>query len=53
MDISSLITLQDAMDAHGLRPNGRMAVANFDWLESRLNELGKDAYVLFDIPGQV
>ncbi|KAI6137127.1 cytoplasmic protein [Pisolithus sp. B1] len=59
IDISSLITLQDAMDAHGLGPNGGMLYcmeyleANFDWLESRLNELGKDAYVLFDIPGQV
>ncbi|KIN93523.1 hypothetical protein M404DRAFT_501925 [Pisolithus tinctorius Marx 270] len=59
IDISSLIALQDAMDAHGLGPNGGMLYcmeyleANFDWLESRLNELGKDAYVLFDIPGQV
>ncbi|KAI6113786.1 hypothetical protein EDD16DRAFT_1483821 [Pisolithus croceorrhizus] len=59
IDISSLITLQDAMDAHGLGPNGGMLYcmeyleANFDWLESRLKELGKDAYVLFDIPGQV
>ena len=26
---------------------------NYDWLEERLGELGKDAYVLFDIPGQV
>ena len=47
------------MDAHGLGPNGGMLYcmeyleANFDWLESRLQELGKDAYVLFDIPGQV
>ena len=45
------------MDAHGLGPNGGMLYcmeyleANFDWLESRLHELGKDAYVLFDIPG--
>ena len=59
IDISCLITLQDAMDAHGLGPNGGMLYcmeyleANFDWLESRLQELGKDAYVLFDIPGQV
>lgn len=59
IDIASLITLQDAMDAHGLGPNGGMLYcmeyleANFDWLESRLIELGKDAYVLFDIPGQV
>ena len=59
IDIASLITLQDAMDAHGLGPNGAMLYcmkyleANFDWLETRLNELGPDAYVLFDIPGQV
>jgi GTPase SAR1 family protein len=59
IDIASLITLQDAMDAHGLGPNGGMLYcmeyleANLDWLETRLNELGPDAYVLFDIPGQV
>ncbi|KAF8556824.1 cytoplasmic protein [Imleria badia] len=59
IDIVSLITLQDAMDAHGLGPNGGMLYcmeyleANIDWLEARLNELGPDAYVLFDIPGQV
>lgn len=27
--------------------------ANYDWLEDRLKELGTDAYVLFDLPGQV
>jgi len=27
--------------------------ANYDWLEDRLKELGGDAYVLFDLPGQV
>ncbi|EGO03498.1 hypothetical protein SERLA73DRAFT_83522 [Serpula lacrymans var. lacrymans S7.3] len=59
IDVSSLITLQDAMNEHGLGPNGGMLYcmeyleANVDWLEDRLNELGKDAYVLFDIPGQV
>lgn len=59
IDIASLITLQDAMDAHGLGPNGGMLYcmeyleANLDWLETRLNELGPEAYVLFDIPGQV
>ena len=26
---------------------------NFDWLEDRLKELGTDAYVVFDLPGQV
>ena len=47
------------MDEHGLGPNGAMLYcmeyleANFDWLEDRLQELGKDAYVLFDLPGQV
>ncbi|KAF4616991.1 hypothetical protein D9613_008887 [Agrocybe pediades] len=59
IDISSLITLQDVMDKHGLGPNGGMLYcmeyleANFDWLEDRLKELGNDAYVLFDLPGQV
>ncbi|KAG6820210.1 hypothetical protein H0H93_003864 [Arthromyces matolae] len=47
------------MDEHGLGPNGGMLYcmeyleANFDWLEERLKELGQDAYVLFDLPGQV
>jgi len=59
IDISSLITLQDVMNEHGLGPNGGLLYcmeyleANFDWLEERLRELGKDAYVLFDLPGQV
>ena len=59
IDISSLITLQDAMDTHGLGPNGGMLYcmeyldANFDWLEEKLKDLGPDAYVLFDLPGQV
>jgi len=59
IDIASLITLQDVMSEHGLGPNGGMLYcmeyleANYDWLEDRLNELGKDAYVLFDLPGQV
>ena len=59
VDIASLITLQDAMSEHGLGPNGGMLFcmeyleANYDWLEDRLEELGKEAYVLFDLPGQV
>ena len=59
VDIASLITLQDAMKVHGLGPNGGMLYcmeyleANYDWLEDRLKELGGDAYVLFDLPGQV
>ncbi|KAK7443249.1 hypothetical protein VKT23_015845 [Stygiomarasmius scandens] len=59
IDISSLITLQDVMEEHGLGPNGGMLYcmeyleANFDWLEEKLKELGPEAYVLFDLPGQV
>jgi GTPase SAR1 family protein len=59
IDIASLITLQDVMIEHELGPNGGMLYcmeyleANYDWLEDRLKELGKDAYVLFDLPGQV
>ncbi|KAK0191106.1 cytoplasmic protein [Armillaria mellea] len=59
IDISSLITLQDVMNEYQLGPNGGMLYcmeyleANYDWLEDRLRELGKDAYVLFDLPGQV
>ena len=59
IDVSSLITLHDVMDEHGLGPNGAMLYCmeyleeNYDWLEGRLNELGNDAYVVFDLPGQV
>ena len=59
IDISSLITIQDVMNEHHLGPNGGLLYcmeyleANYDWLEDRLKELGGDAYVLFDIPGQV
>ena len=59
IDISSLVTLEDVMNEHGLGPNGGMLYcmeyleANFDWLEERLRELRSDAYVLFDLPGQV
>ncbi|KIK00406.1 hypothetical protein K443DRAFT_679206 [Laccaria amethystina LaAM-08-1] len=59
VDLSSLITLKDVMEEHGLGPNGGMLYCmeyldeNFDWLEERLRELGPEAYVLFDLPGQV
>ncbi|KZT18926.1 cytoplasmic protein [Neolentinus lepideus HHB14362 ss-1] len=59
IDISSLITLDDVMEEHELGPNGGMLYCmeyletNYDWLESRLKELGNDVYILFDIPGQV
>lgn len=59
IDIASLITLQDAMDTYSLGPNGGMLYCmeyldeNFDWLDEKLKALGKDAYVVFDLPGQV
>lgn len=59
LDISQLITLDDVMGEHELGPNGGMLYcmeyleANFDWLEEGLKALGKDAYVIFDLPGQV
>ncbi|KAF7375080.1 GPN-loop GTPase 2 [Mycena sanguinolenta] len=59
IDIAELITLHDVVDEHGLGPNGGLLYAmeyldaNFDWLQDRLDALGKDAYVLFDLPGQV
>jgi len=59
IDVSELITLKDVMREYGLGPNGGILYcmecleANFDWLEEKLNALGKEAYVLFDLPGQV
>lgn len=59
ISISSLITLQQVMDTHGLGPNGGMLYCmeyleeNFDWLEEELAQLAKDVYVVFDLPGQV
>lgn len=47
------------MNEHRLGPNvgfiycKEYLEANFDWLEEKLAELGKDAYVVFDLPGQV
>jgi GPN-loop GTPase len=59
LDISELITLRDVMNEYKLGPNGGLIYcmeyleANYDWLEEKLSELGKDAYVVFDLPGQV
>jgi GPN-loop GTPase len=59
ISISSLITLQEAMETHGLGPNGGMLYCmeyleeNFDWLEEELAQLAKDVYLVFDLPGQV
>lgn len=69
VSITSLISLQDAMSAHGLGPNGAMLYcleyleANFDWLEQELEraleeggytgDKREQAFVVFDTPGQV
>ncbi|KAI8922715.1 hypothetical protein BC831DRAFT_474809 [Entophlyctis helioformis] len=58
IDISELVTLDDAMQEYGLGPNGGLIYcieyleANMDWLMGRLAE-HKDKYILFDCPGQV
>jgi hypothetical protein len=46
VDISSLITLDDVIQAHGLGPNGGILYrmehleANFDWLERTAERIG-------------
>ncbi|ORX50781.1 hypothetical protein BCR36DRAFT_352177 [Piromyces finnis] len=58
IDISSLITLEDAIDTFGLGPNGGMIYCleylekNIDWLLEQLDKI-KDKYIIFDCPGQV
>jgi len=58
IDISSLITLEDAIDAFGLGPNGGMIYCleylekNIDWLLEQLDKI-KHKYIIFDCPGQV
>lgn len=58
IDISSLVTQQDAMQEHGLGPNGALLYCldvlakNVDWLLERLHER-PNTYILFDCPGQV
>lgn len=59
INIADLINLQDVMHTFELGPNGGLIYcmeyleANFDWLEEKLRALGEDAYVMFDLPGQV
>ncbi|KAK3917672.1 GPN-loop GTPase 2 [Frankliniella fusca] len=58
IDVSELITVEDAMQHMHLGPNGGLVYSmeylleNIDWF---LDKLGKyrDCYVLFDFPGQV
>ncbi|KAF9621172.1 hypothetical protein IFM89_016666 [Coptis chinensis] len=58
-NIEDLIKLSDVMSEHSLGPNGGLVYCmdylekNIDWLESKLEPLIKDHYLLFDFPGQV
>lgn len=58
VDISELITLEDAMDNLNLGPNGGLVYCmefldkNIEWLHTKLNHLPGN-YVLLDCPGQV
>lgn len=58
IDISELITLQDAMEKLNLGPNGSLIYCmeflekNLEWLQGRLEKF-RGHYFLFDCPGQV
>jgi len=58
IDMSELITLNDAMTSLGLGPNGGLVYCmdflhtNSDWLQHRLEPL-EGSYLIFDCPGQV
>jgi GPN-loop GTPase len=58
IDVRELITLEDAMEAYDLGPNGGMLfcmsylLANIDWLLEKLKPL-IETYLIFDTPGQV
>ncbi|CAN0905703.1 GPN-loop GTPase QQT1 [Linum grandiflorum] len=59
INIEDLIKLSDVMAEHSLGPNGGLVYCmdylekNIDWLQSKLQPLLKDHYLLFDFPGQV
>ncbi|CAA7396736.1 unnamed protein product [Spirodela intermedia] len=59
VNIEDLIKLSDVMSEHSLGPNGGLVYCmdflekNIDWLQSKLQPLIKDHYLLFDFPGQV
>lgn len=59
VNIEDLIKLSDVMNEHSLGPNGGLVYCmdylakNVDWLQSKLEPLLKDHYLLFDFPGQV
>jgi GTPase SAR1 family protein len=53
------VTVPEVMEEFSLGPNGALLYcveyleANIDWLIDELAKLGKDAYVVLDMPGQV
>ncbi|KAH9750748.1 GPN-loop GTPase 2 [Citrus sinensis] len=59
VNIEDLVKLSDVMMEHALGPNGGLVYCmdylekNIDWLQSKLEPLLKDHYLLFDFPGQV
>jgi hypothetical protein len=59
INIADLITVKDVQSELGLGPNGAMLYCieyleeNYDWLDKQLDALGDEAYVAFDLPGQV
>ncbi|KAH9750777.1 hypothetical protein KPL71_014007 [Citrus sinensis] len=59
VNIEDLIRLSDVMMEYSLGPNGGLMYCmdylekNIDWLQSKLEPLLKDHYLLFDFPGQV
>lgn len=58
IDISSLITLDSAMETHNLGPNGGLIYCmeflelNIEWLHEQI-ALHKEKYLIIDCPGQV
>ena len=59
IDVKDQINVDDIMEYTNLGPNGGLIYAmeylieNTDWLETEIQNLGSDDYVLFDCPGQL
>ncbi|KNB41481.1 hypothetical protein JH06_5129 [Blastocystis sp. subtype 4] len=59
LDIRDLISLDDAVDAMKLGPNGGLVFCieylreNMEWLEDELSQFDEDGYFVFDCPGQI
>ena len=57
--MKELISLEDVMEEMELGPNGGLVfcmeylIDNLDWLNEELEQLGNEAYVIFDCPGQI